>query len=63
MPKKFHLNGHMVGFHPWTEKVELRHLHVSIIDSRSERIKSSSVVLNGLNLSFSCHVDFNVCVT
>ena len=35
--KRFHLNGHTIGFHPQTQK---NHLNVSVTDSESERVNS-----------------------
>ena len=44
LPKRFHLNGHTIGFHPQTQKLALH--HVSIIDSGSK----------GVNKIYSIHV-------
>ena len=30
LPKKFHLNGHTIGFHPQTQKLELHHMSPSL---------------------------------
>ena len=40
----FHLNGHTIGFHPQTQKVKIT-LHVFVIDSGDERVKTRRRVL------------------
>ena len=37
--KRFHLNGHTIGFCQQTQKLELHHINVSIFDSESDRVK------------------------
>ena len=36
LPKRFHLNGHTIGFCPQTQKLALH--HITPIDCRSERV-------------------------
>ena len=38
--KRFQFNGHTIGFHPQTQKLELHFLQV-YIDSRSERVNDT----------------------
>ena len=37
LPKRFHMNGHTIGFRPQTQKLEL--FHVFIIDCGGDRDK------------------------
>ena len=42
--KRFHLNGHTIGFRPQTQKLESPLVNVPITDSRSERVKCSDEI-------------------
>ena len=53
--KIFHLNGHTIGFPLQTQKLELTTLHVSIIDSRSERVKLVYLFFICLTLQLDNH--------
>ena len=47
LPKRFHLNGHTIGFRPKTQNLEL---HVSIIDAGSEGLRPKKVKIININL-------------
>ena len=39
--KRFHLNGHTIGFHQQTQKLKLHYVSPYMIDSESERVDAS----------------------
>ena len=36
--KRFHLNGHIIGFHPWTQNLEQRTKQIVRCESTAEEV-------------------------